>query len=181
MGRTGRSRLAGIAVHLAAVLLLIATACGGDSPAISELLLAPDDFPGRLVTRTGVQTGQTSEGQPTAITEFVDSGFIVQHSLVIFDTPGTARAALAGVSRQWEQLAADNDGTTLFRDGLAPLAITNPELVAGVLEEVRSGNQTSSMIFIQGSVLVRLTVSGAPGKEQLLAYAEQARVKAERR
>ena len=166
---------------MAAALLLLSTACGGGTPAISELLLGPADFPGRPVTRTGVQTGRTAEGQPTAITELADPGFTIQHSLVIFDTQESARAAVAGVKLQWEQLARNNDGTTLFRDDLAPLAIADPELVAGVLEEVRTGNRTSSLIFVQGSVLVRLTISGTSGKELLPSYAETARVKAARR
>ena len=180
MGPTGRRRSAGIAAHLAAALLLLATACGGDNPAISELLLAPGDFPGRSVTRTGAQTGQTAEDQPTAITELADSGFNIRHSLVIFDSQDLARAALAGVKIQWEHLAGDNDSATLITDGLAPLAIADPELVTGVLEEVRAENQISSLIFVQGRVLVRLTISGESGKELLLSYAEKARVKAAR-
>ena len=178
MGRTGRKRSAGIAGTLAATLLLLAMACGGDSPDITELLLAPGDFSGRQLTQISLQTGETAEDQPTAITELADSGFTILHSLVIFDTQNSARAALAGVNLQWEQLARDNDGTTLSSDDLAPLAIANRELVAGLLEEAWAGNQTSSLIFVQGRVLVRLTISGASGKELLLSYAEKARVKA---
>jgi len=40
---------------------------------------------------------------------------------------------------------------------------------------------TSSLIFVQGSVLVRLTISGTSGKAVLPSYAEKARVKAARR
>ena len=180
MGPSGRRRSAGIAAPLAATLLLLATACGGGSPAISELLLAPVDFSGRQVKQISLQTGETAEEQPTAITELAASGFTVLHSLVIFETQNSARAALAGVKLQWEQLARDNDGTILSSDDLAPLAIANRELVAGVLEEVRAGNQISSLIFVQGRVLVRLTISGTSGKELLLSYAEKARVKAAR-
>ena len=181
MGRPGRRRSAGIAAHLAALLLVLATACGGGTPAISELLLAPADFPGRQVTRTGVQTGQTAEDQPTAITELAAPGFSIRHSLVIFDNRESARVALAGVRLQLEQLARDNDTTTLVGDDLAPLAIADRGLVTGVLEEVRAGNQTSSLVFVQGRILVRLTMSGTSGKELLLVYAEKARVKAARR
>ena len=180
MGRTGRRRPARIAAHLAAALLLLATACGGGAPAISDLSLAPSDFPGRPVTRTGFESGQTTQGQPTAITELAGPGFTLQHSLVIFDDGVSARAALAGVKLQWEQLARGNDSTTLRRDDLAPLAIADRELVTGVLVEVRAGNQTSSLIFVQGSVLVRLTISGTSGKELVPSYAEKARVKAAR-
>ena len=181
MGRTGRRRSTGIAAHLAALLLVVAAACGGGAPAISELLLVPGDFPGRPVTRTSVQTGQTAEDQPTAITELAAPGFSIQHSLVIFDTRESARVALAGVRLQLEQLARDNDGTTLVGDDLAPLAIADRGLVTGVLEEVRAGNQTSSLIFVQGRILVRLTIFGASGKELLLVSAEKARVKAAQR
>ena len=121
-------------------------------PAISDLLLAPGDFPGRAFARTGFESGQTAQGQPTAIVELAGPGFTLQHSLVIFDEGVSARAALAGAKLQWEQLTRNNDGTTLFRDDLAPLAIADRELVTGVLEEVRAGNVTSSLIFVQGSV-----------------------------
>ena len=181
MGRTGRGRPAGIAAHLAAILLIVATACGGGTPAISELLLAPADFPGQPFSRTSVDTGQTAEDQPTAITELAAPGFSIQHSLVIYDTQESARVALAGVRLQLDQLARDNETTTLVRDDLAPLAIADRGLVTGVLEEVRAGNQTSSLIFVQGRILVRLTMSGTSGRELLLAYAEKARVKAARR
>ena len=181
MGRTGRRRSAGIGAFLAAAVFLISTACGGSTPAISELLLAPSDFPGREFARTGFESGQTAQGQPTAITELSGPGFTLQHSLVIFDEGVSARAALAGAKLQWEHMARNNDGTTLIRDGLALLAIADSELVTGVLEEVRAGNVTSSLIFVQGRVLVRLTFSGTSGKELLPSYAEKARVKASRR
>ena len=166
---------------MTAALLLLATACGGGTPGITKLLLGPGDFPGGAVTRTGFESGPTAEGQPTAITELTGPGFTIQHGLVIFDSGDSARAALAGVNLHWEQLARDNDSTTLFSNGLAPLAIADRELVTGVLEEVRAGNVTSSLIFVQGSVLVRLTISGNSGKELLPSYAEKARVKAARR
>jgi hypothetical protein len=180
LGRTGRGRSAAIAAHLAAVLLLLATACGGNSPAISELLLGPADFPDHRVTVTSIDTGETAEGQPTAITELSAPSFSIVHSLVIFDTQEPARTALAGVGVQWEQLAGGQAGTTLYREDLAPLAIAGQELVTGVLEEVRAGTVTSSVIFVQGSVLVRLTISSTTGQELLLSYAEIARVKAAR-
>ena len=181
MGHTGRRRSAGIGAFLAAALFLLSTACGGGTPAISDLLLAPGDFPGRAFARTGFESGQTAQGQPTAIVELAGPGFTLQHSLVIFDEGVSARAALAGAKLQWEQLARNNDGTTLFRDDLAPLAIADRELVTGVLEEVRAGNVTSSLIFVQGSVLARLTISGTSGKELMPSYAEKARVKAAQR
>lgn len=181
MGRTGRKRKAGIAAHLAAALVLLATACGGSTPAISELLLAPGDLPGQGVIRSDVQTGQTAQGEPTAIAELTASGFTMLHSLVIFDTRESARTALSGVRLQWEQLAGDNDTTNLISGDLAPLDIADRELVAGVLEEVRAGNPASSVIFVQGRVLVRLTITGETENESLLSYAERARVKAARR
>ena len=181
MGHTGRQRAAGIAAYLAAALLLLAIACGGDPPAISELLLVPGDFPGQAVTQASIATGETAEDHSTAITELVFAGFSIQHSLVIFDTQTFARDALAGVNLQWEQLAGSNDSTTLFRDNLEPLTITGQDLAAGVLVEVRDANTISSLIFVQGSILVRLTISGASGKDLLLSYAEIARVKAARR
>ena len=181
MGRTERRRSAGIGAFLAAALFLLFTACSGGTPAVSELLLAPSDFPDREFARTGFKRGQTAQGQPTAITELSGPGFTLQHSLVIFDDGVSARAALAGAKLQWEHLARNDDGTTLFRDDLAPLAIAERELVAGVLEEVRAGNVTSSLIFVQGSVLARLTISGTSGKELLPSYAEKARVKAAQR
>ena len=181
MGRTGRGRSAGIAANLAAALLFLSTACGGGAPSMSELLLGPADFPGLKVTRTGFESGQTAEGQPTAIAELSGPGFTLQHSLVIFDDRDSARATLEGVKLQWEQLARENNSTTLFGDGLASLAIGDQELVTGVLEEVRAGNRTSSLIFVQGRVLVRLAISGTSGKELLASYAEMARVKAARR
>ena len=144
-------------------------------------MLGPGDFSGQAVTRTGFESGQTAQGQPTAFGELAGPDFTLQQSLVIFDDEDSASAALAGVNLQWEQQARDNNSTSLFRDDLAPLAIPDRELVTGLLEEVRAGNRTSSLIFVQGSVLVRLTISGTSGQELLLSYAEKARVKAARR
>ena len=180
MGYTGIRRSAGIAGHLAAALLLTSLACGGDSAGVSELLLGTGDFASPEINRTGFESGKTALGHQTAIAELAGPGFVLQHSLVIFNDEASAHTALAGVKLQWEHQARDSDTSTLIRDHLPILSNLAQGLVAGLLEEVRAGNSTSSLIFVEGRVLVRLTMTGPSGRELLATYAEKARLKASR-
>ena len=177
MGGSGRQRPIGIAGGLAGILLLVA-ACGGGSPAIGDLLLGPEDFSGQAVTRTGIQVGQAASGEPTAYVKLTGPGFSLQHSLVKFDSEGSARAALAAVKQQWEQLARANHRFTLVQPELAQLRVSGRELVSGVLVEIRGEGTVSTLIFVEGRALVRMTISGDAGRALLPAYAEKARIKA---
>ena len=95
-----------------------------------------------------------------------------------FDSEGSARATLAAVKQQWEQLARANHRFTLVQSQLAQLRVSDQELVSGVLVETRGGETTSTLIFVEGRALLRLTISGDAGQELLPAYAEKARIKA---
>ena len=162
---------------MAAILLLAAVGCGG-GPAIGDLLLGPDDLPGQAVTQTDVQIGHGASGEPTAYVELTAPGFTLQHSLVKFDSEDSARTALAGIKQDWEQLARLNHRISLVQSELAQLHIPDRELVSGVLVETRGGETVSTLIFVEGRALVRLTISGDTGQELLPAYAEKARIKA---
>ena len=179
MGNTRRRGPARIASRLAALLLLVPVACGGALP-IGDLLVGPQDFPDQDVTRTGFQTDQSAEGHPTAYAELSASGFTLRQSLVKFDSEGSARAALAGINQQWEQLARANDRITLHQSALTPLQNFDREHTSGVLEEAGGDQETWSLILVEGRVLVRLAISGASGLELLPYLAEKARAKASR-
>ena len=133
---TATNRNRGLAGWLPSILLLlVAVGCGGDSPAIGDLLLGPGDFPGQAVTRTGFQVGQGASGEPTGYVELAGPGFALQYSLVKFDSEGSARAVLAAVKQQWEQLARTNSRFTLVQPELAQLRVSGRELVSRMLVE----------------------------------------------
>ena len=154
-------RLVPIALlSLCAVLL---AACSGDPTPPRELLLGPEDFPGQAVTETGRETGETSLDEPAVQVELSGPNFILLESLVLFQAENLARTILSGIKQ--DQLA----------QGVRPLPVEGFEDNTGVIDDHLGGDDASTLFFVQGRALVRITLTGAGRTEMVWEIAALAR------
>ena len=168
MGHHRRGRLAALPGSMAVALILLLAACSSGQREIRDLLLGPGDFTPLAVVETSFQVAETTDGQPAGQVTLSGPGFELLQSLVMFETNGEARAVLAGIK---EDQAAQ---------GTSPTASGRFQDVSGVLNEARGGEATSTLFFVQGRALVRVSLSGPNRQQLLLDYAEKARSKASR-
>ena len=157
-------------LRLASVTLLficaaLLAACSDGSPLPRELLLAPADFPGQSVTETGRETGETSLDEPAVQVELTTPNFVLLQSLVIFETENLARTLLSGI--KLDQLA----------QGVTALPVEGFEDNTGVIDDHLRGDDASTLFFIQGRALVRITLTGTGRTEMLWNIAALAREK----
>ena len=157
--------------RLLAPLLLVAllAACSSNGVRPEEVLLDPGDFPGIPVTVSNVQTIETVQGQSAAQVEIEGPDFVLIQSVVVFENALAARTILGGI--KVDRPAQDT----------TPVDARKFQDVSGVLTEIRGGQESLTLVFVEGRALVRITISG-PGRRELLPlYAEKARLKVSRR
>ena len=147
-------------------LIAFLAACSGGPPEVQDLLLDSGDFSGQAVVESKAQISETAQGDASAQVELSGPDFVLGQSLVLFENQDSARAVLAEIEK--DQLARDT----------YPIEPGNFKDVSEVLIERRGGDETLTLIFVEGRALVRIPLSG-PGRRALLpVYAEEARAKA---
>ena len=152
-------------------MLLVFSACSGSGPAPVplDLLLGPEDFPGLAVTATGGEAGETTDAEPAVQVELTGPDFQLLESIVLFETKDLARGVLAGIKQDMAALGTDSAQVKGFQD------------ISGINENSSlGGNPASTLFFVEGTALVRLTVAGPEWRARLLELAEIARDKAGR-
>jgi hypothetical protein len=149
-----------------AALVAFLAACSGGQPEVRDLLLDSGDFSGLSVTESKAQVSETTQGDASAQVELSGPDFVLGQSLVLFENQDAARAILAEIKKG--QLARIT----------YPIEQGNFKDVSEVLVEDRGGNETLTLIFVEGRALVRVTISGPNRRALLPVYAEEARVKA---
>ena len=149
-------------MSLCAILL---AACSGDPTPPQELLLGPKDFPGQTVSETGRETGETSLDEPAVQVELSAPNFLLLESLVLFGAENLARASLSGIKQ--DQIS----------QGVTPLPVEGFEDNTGIIDDHLRGHDASTLFFVQGRALVRITLTGTGRTEMLWEIAELAREK----
>ena len=153
-------------------MFLILTACSGDStPLVSlDLLLGPEDFPGLAVTATGGEpVFATTDAQAAVQVELTGPGFKVLESLVLFETKDQALGILAGIKQDMAALGTDAAPIDGFQD------------ISGIDDNISlDGHPASTLFFVEGMALVRLTVAGSEWQARIIELSETARDKASR-
>ena len=156
-------RLALIAVPLLCTVLL--AACSGDPTPPEELLLGPEDFPGQSVTESGRETGETSLDEPAVQVELTAPDFILLESLVLFETENLARTILSGIKQDQLTQGVTHDPMEGFQDN------------TGVIDDHLGEDDASTLFFVQGRALVRITLTGSRRTEKVWEIAGLAREK----
>ena len=136
----------------AAVTALLLAGCNsGISPDPRDSLLAPADFPNIEVSVASLSEEQSLDG-PSAQVELHGPEFRILQSLVLFENREAALSALDGIRADLANRGEASPG--------------QPE-ASGIFEHQLGADQASSLFFIEGRGLVRLTVTG-PNRQGLL-------------
>jgi len=166
LGHPRYRRIATLMVWSLGAIIAFLAACSGGQPEVRDLLLNAGDFSGLAVTESKALVSETTQGEPSAQSELTGPDFVLGQSLVLFESEDTARAVLAEIKRG--QLARST----------YPIEQGNFKDVAEVLIEDHGGDETLTLIFVEGRALVRVTLSGPDRRSLLPVYAEEARLKA---
>ena len=156
-----------IPIALVAIFTLGLAACSGDPTPPRDLLLGPGDFPDTTVTETSRGDGATSLGEPAVQVELSSSEFNLLESLVLFENMDIALTILAGIKQ--DQIA----------QGVTAEPVAGFEDNSGVMSEQWHGDNASTVFFVEGRALVRLTLTADGGDEMVWAFARLAREKSD--
>ena len=151
-----------LAALIVAVTGSLSGGCGSEIKAEPRhLLLAPADFNDAGVTLVSLSEELSLDG-PSAQVELEGAHFRIIQSLILYESPELALAALDGI-----------------RADLVNQGHTSPGEVeaSGMFEHNLGSDEAASLFFIESRGLVRLTVTGADRHERLPNLADAARRK----
>ena len=154
-----------IPIGLLSLLAVLLAACSSDPTPPRDLLLGPGDFPGQAVTETGRETGETSLDEPAVQVELSGPDFILLESLVLFEAEHLALTILGGIKQ--DQIA----------QGVTAQPVDGFDDNSGVIGDQLHGDDASTLFFVQGRALVRITLTGAGRTEMVWEIARLAREK----
>ena len=127
------------------------TACSNSPTPPSDLLLSRDDFPTEVVIETIKEPRATNNDEPAVQVELKTPGFTILESLVLFETSELALAILAGINQDHAAVGIVSNSVEGFDDS------------SGMIIEHLDGEQTSTVFFVEGHALVKITVRGDNG------------------
>lgn len=154
-----------IAVSLIALLALSTAACSSDPAPPRDLLLDSDDFPGESVTETTRETGETGLDEPAVQVELVAPRFTILETLALFESEELALAVLSDIKQ--DQVA----------QGVVSFIVDGFDDNSGVMSGQLHGDAASTVFFVEGRALVRITLSGDHQDENIWEIARLAREK----
>jgi len=144
-------------------VLLVACFSGPAPP--QDLLLGPEDFRNIVVTETNREGRETNLDEPAVQVELTSPDFTLLESLVLFEDEDIALTILAGIKQ--DQIS----------QGVTPEPMEGFEDNSGVLSEKLHGENASTLFFVEGRALVRITLSGDQQADNVWAFARLARKK----
>ncbi len=150
---------------LVALFAVFLAACSGDSTPPRDLLLSAGDFPFQGVTETNRQEGESNLEEPAVQVELSSPDFTVLESLVLFESEELALNILSEIKQ--DQIA----------QGVTSQPVEGFDDNSGVLEEQLHGEDASTVFFVEGRALVRITLSGEGRAEFIWEIARLAREK----
>ena len=145
---------------MAVLFALLLAACGSETATDPrELLLSPEDVPALQLTVLS-ESQEQSEGGPSALVELEGPGFRVLQSILLLENRELALSTLDGIR-----------GDLVNQGETGPGGLE----MSGVLQHTLGREEASSLFFIEGRGLVRLTVTGPDRQlrlEELAAIAK---------
>ena len=156
-----------ITLLIIALSTIAIAACSNYPSSPSALLLTSDDFPTEAVTEITKEPGITNNDEPAVQVELKAPGFTIIESLVLFETREWALAILAGINQDHAAL------------GIVPVSKEGFDDSSGIIVEHLDGEKASTVFFVEGRSLVKITVKGDNGVASIWEIARRARKKAE--
>ena len=154
-----------ISIAMVALFAVLLAACSGDPTSPRDLLLGPDDFPDSAPSETSREGGSTNLDEPAVQVELKSPEFSLLESLVLFENEDIALTILAGIKQDQVARGVTAAPVEGFKDN------------SGVMSEQLNGEDASTVFFVEGRALVRLTLSGDARHEMVWAFARLAREK----
>jgi hypothetical protein len=154
-----------IQVGLIILVVVLLAGCSGGSKPPRELLLSPYDFPDQTVTQTIQEIEDSELSDAAVLVELQGPGFTLLESLVLFESDEIAAKILSEIMQDQEAQGVDAPP----EDGF--------EVNSGVMAESLNGQEGSTLFFVEGSALVRITLSGENHAERVWDFARLARKK----
>ena len=156
-----------ITLLLIALLPISLAACSTAPAPPDDLLLTRNDFPTDSVIEIPEEPGATNKDEPTVQVKLKAPRFTILESLVLFESRELALAILAGINQDHTALGVVSTSAEEFDDS------------SGVIVERLDGKPASTVFFVEGRVLVKITVSGDNGVASVWEIARRAREKVE--
>lgn len=155
---------------LGVTLILMLTAVLGCSNSQSEtltrMLLSADDFPTLNLSTKGVEIGDTTGPMAAGQVGLEGPDIKILESIVLFDAKEPALEILDGIKRD------------LIAQGASSPDVEGFQGISGVdTTTALNGAPASTLFFVEGTSLVRITVTGGSGISRILEFAETARNK----
>ena len=152
-----------IARFLIALVAISLVACSSDPTPPSDLLLSAADFPQMNLTEIVQETGFHNDEAPAVQVQLRANGFIILQSLVLFENRDSALEILTSIKR--DQTA----------QGVASVPVGGFEDNSGVMIERSENSRNSTVFFVEGRALVKITVSGEEASASIWEIAARAR------
>ena len=146
-------------------IAVLMAACSSEPIPPRYLLLGPGDFPGQAVTETDSETGETYQDEPAVQVELSGPDFTLLESLVLFEAENLALNILGAIKQ--DQIA----------QGVTAQPVDGFDDNSGVIGDQLHGDDASTLFFVQGRALVRITLTGTGQTERIWEIARLARDK----
>jgi len=154
-----------IQVGLIILLAVILAGCSAESTSPRELLLSPNDFPDQVVTETIQAIEDSNLSEAAVLVELKGSEFTLLESLVLFESNEVAAMVLAEIKQDQLAQGVDAHPKNGFDDN------------SGIMAEALNGEEGSTLFFVEGAALVRVTLSGRNHADKVWGFARLAREK----
>ena len=147
------------------VLLLGLSACSRDSTLPRDLLLNPRDFSDQTVTHSAQEIEDSLLDGAAVLVELAGPDFTLLESLVLFESEALAMKVLDAIKQDQLAQGVIAEGKEGF-DGNS-----------GLMADSLRGEDASTLFFVKGRALVRITLSGENHTGKVWEMARMARKK----
>ena len=154
-----------IQIGLIILVAIVLAGCSGGPTPPRELLLSPDDFPDQVVTETVQEVEDSNLSEAAVLVELNGSEFALLESLVLFESNEVAAKVLAEIKQDQLAQGVEARPENGFDDN------------SGIMAEALNGEEGSTLFFVDGAALVRVTLSGKNHADRVWGFARLAREK----
>ena len=156
-----------LSISIVALFTISLTGCSRDPTPPTDLLLSSADFPEMNITETFQEISAKNEKGHAVQVELRGNELLILESLVLFENRDLALDILTRIKRDQTAQGVDSVPVKGFDDN------------SGVMVEHLDDDEKSTVFFVEGRTLVRITVSGEKSAATIWEIADRARKKSE--
>ena len=156
-----------LAISIVALFTISLNGCSSDPTPPTDLLLGSADFPEMNITETVREIRANNEKGHAVQVELRGNELLILDSRVLFENRDVALDILTRIKRDQTAQGVDSVPVKGFDDN------------SGVMVEHLDDVKKSTVFFVEGRTLVRITVSGEKSAASIWEIANRARKKSE--